>query len=980
MARHRLAASPSIPAQLLLALILTMFPFSASHAASPGGTTIPNATQIVDARGHVWKQSGGLFYNNGAAKTGPITHLLLYYKNTIYAVNTGNAWYRWTGSGWTGAAGNPEPPSASGAVTTPSGAALIDGSGVIWTVDANGLSYENGIADTGANITLLLYYNTGIYAKVTNGSWWEHINGGWTPIGGDPRLSQATPSQSGATIPPASQIVDGSGTVWTVVNGLSSENGTADGGANITLLLYYNGTIYANTTSYGWFSHGSGGWASISGDPRPPSETIFGFVNGITNNTGPYIIGGWACVLGNPSAISTDLYVGGPAGTGTFIGNYPDNAATGSAVASACNSTGTNYGFYITLAASTLQQYGGQPIYIYGHSADGQTTLLPASAALKVPFDTIRGFINGITNNSGPYVVGGWTCVLGNSNSISADLYIGGPVGTGTFIGNYPDNAATGSAVADACNSTGTNYGFYITLAASTLQEYGGQPIYIYGHSADGQTTLLPASAALSVPSSGALTRVSRNYISGWVCPSLGNPVSVYIFATNIGACSGTTSSYGGINLCYLSPSPTPNPYNPGYNVNPAVANISQPATASFCNGANDGFEFQVPPALLDGQDHQVYAFTSPAPSSQYLLPGAPITFNAKNIANGLNVWFAPATESPDYYTLFADLSDWNAARSQITAWNFSWNTLQGQGINTTFSGLNSLDAFRKLHSWDIAITATEAAVKPWDCSATGPALSETLSHITNMYNAGGTIDAVAYDEPLWAGIGAGNCGLTLSQTAVNTANNAKAIQASAATADAGFVPVIGDIEPYPSFSVSQLEQWVQALESNGFKPAFFQLDICVGCLAGWSPQQLAGANLTPDLQALASFFKAQGIPFGVIIWPGYDPLNSDAAYYSFSMSLANNVKAAIGLPDQTVFISWITRSTLSCDPSQQSCISSFYNNCNPATQNCLQLACTAADPSYCGLGSIPLNLPENNPALFPHTRLINDALTLLRN
>ena len=73
----------------------------------------------------------------------------------------------------------------------------------------------------------------------------------------------------------AEQIVDSAGIVWTVAAGLSYENGVADGGANITLLLYFNGTIYANTTSYGWWSHtAAGGWVSAAGDPRPAPLAI----------------------------------------------------------------------------------------------------------------------------------------------------------------------------------------------------------------------------------------------------------------------------------------------------------------------------------------------------------------------------------------------------------------------------------------------------------------------------------------------------------------------------------------------------------------------------------------------------------------------------------------------------------------------------------------------------------------------------------
>lgn len=76
-------------------------------------------------------------------------------------------------------------------------------------------------------------------------------------------------SADGTAIPPATALYDGRGVKWTVAQGLSYENGGANGGANITLLLYYNGLIYANTTAWGWWSYTpTTGWLSVAGDPR----------------------------------------------------------------------------------------------------------------------------------------------------------------------------------------------------------------------------------------------------------------------------------------------------------------------------------------------------------------------------------------------------------------------------------------------------------------------------------------------------------------------------------------------------------------------------------------------------------------------------------------------------------------------------------------------------------------------------------------
>ena len=67
---------------------------------------------------------------------------------------------------------------------------------------------------------------------------------------------------------PASQIVDASGNVWTVVSGVAYENGALAGySANVTLLLYFNATIYQENASGNWWSWNGSAWLAGS-DPR----------------------------------------------------------------------------------------------------------------------------------------------------------------------------------------------------------------------------------------------------------------------------------------------------------------------------------------------------------------------------------------------------------------------------------------------------------------------------------------------------------------------------------------------------------------------------------------------------------------------------------------------------------------------------------------------------------------------------------------
>jgi hypothetical protein len=85
----------------------------------------------------------------------------------------------------------------------------------------------------------------------------------WTVGGGG-----ASPSPSGTTIPPAAQIVDDGGNVWTVAGGVIDENGAPAGySANVTLLLFQGGTIYQQNSTGGWWSWNGSGWSDAT-DPR----------------------------------------------------------------------------------------------------------------------------------------------------------------------------------------------------------------------------------------------------------------------------------------------------------------------------------------------------------------------------------------------------------------------------------------------------------------------------------------------------------------------------------------------------------------------------------------------------------------------------------------------------------------------------------------------------------------------------------------
>jgi len=322
------------------------------------------------------------------------------------------------------------------------------------------------------------------------------------------------------------------------------------------------------------------------------------------------------------------------------------------------------------------------------------------------------------------------------------------------------------------------------------------------------------------------------------------------------------------------------------------------------------------------------------------------------------DVWLSSDDNTPDMLDLFRHPEMWARARERVGVFKFAPQHVNpgNMSARNSYVALRQVDAFAKLRRWGIRLATEEGAIKGWDCTGTTRAALLTANHIADVNAAGGLLQVVAMDEPLSGGKAA--CGISIDEIAKRTAAYVAAVRASKEAKTAGEAPEFGDIEPYPSIPVPVLIEWVRALEAHGFKPAFLHLDINVHYL-DLHPEIPVAA----DLRILARFFHDAGIPLGVIFWSGYDPLNSDHAYYDHVMDLARRVKAAIGQPDQAVFQSWVTRSPIACSRSE------------PA---CAKQPCSPADAPYCGEKSIPLNLPDNDPAAFTQTRLVRDVLALL--
>lgn len=319
----------------------------------------------------------------------------------------------------------------------------------------------------------------------------------------------------------------------------------------------------------------------------------------------------------------------------------------------------------------------------------------------------------------------------------------------------------------------------------------------------------------------------------------------------------------------------------------------------------------------------------------------------------GTSIWFGPNNDTLDLLDLFQQPQSWAEARQKIAVMKLGPQQVSDGGgpHMNALSDMRRVQAFSLLRAWGIKLSIEAPAIKKWDCSGKNT-LDYTLRLIRNVEQSGGRVDYITMDGPLIDGTR--DCGDTMETTAAKTSSYIKQLTAAVPSI------VVGESEPYPAMPLATIKEWYKALAVDGAKPAYFHMDANVHLL-DVRPQ----INVTSDLRAYRDFFQSQHMQFGMIFWSGYDPEPSDRAYYQRVMGWVRRVHAAIGAPDDSVFQSWVRRSPSRCSDSDASC-------------NSRRTPCAGEVRLGCGEKSVPVNLPDNDPTVFSHTRLIEDAAKIL--
>ena len=353
------------------------------------------------------------------------------------------------------------------------------------------------------------------------------------------------------------------------------------------------------------------------------------------------------------------------------------------------------------------------------------------------------------------------------------------------------------------------------------------------------------------------------------------------------------------------------------------------------------------------------------------------IVFHPLSICNSEDsseVWFGPAIGSPDMLQLFTDSTQWDSARSQVDVLQFlthhvnSWPCFGGLCDSNILENFAEVDAFLKLQDWGIDVAIEGAGILPQtpygipvDCeiekqTAVQNAFNWTADAINNIYANGGSVRYIAIDEPIrrwyspiYPPTEGPECKTgDLEEIATMVADFITMMNNAAPFID------IGQIILYPELDVDGIKEYMIDLESMGINLAFVHLDVHglrIIDYAGTFYGRITLEQAKEDMLELKNFFQDRNIPFAPILidlsftYQLYEYGDyTDEVYYAGAIDWINEVNDAIGLPNHLVFESW-------------------------------------ARPQYSDTDivrvNIPINLPENDPAVFSHTRLINEALTI---
>lgn len=272
---------------------------------------------------------------------------------------------------------------------------------------------------------------------------------------------------------------------------------------------------------------------------------------------------------------------------------------------------------------------------------------------------------------------------------------------------------------------------------------------------------------------------------------------------------------------------------------------------------------------------------------------------NCNTVAD--RVIYGPTMQSPDYLSLFnGDVSSsWPFTIGVLSYFQFYGQQLIGPCPSCNgndWAALQSVGAMHTLQQFGVDIGVEIGSIKDYDCNGdNGNTLNAAITAWTNVHNVGAAqVRYIVMDEPLWSAMNP--CRVNnMTQIALTVAQWIQRVKGNT-TADL----LIGDVEPYPAFSASQLCAWIQQLHAVTPLP-FFHLDVDFHAIHKHQ-------NPVADIAQIKACADALGISFGGII--NSLPAQTDTEYVSQSLQNLATYQKSVGRLANVMFESWNTNGT----------------------------------------------------------------------
>lgn len=187
----------------------------------------------------------------------------------------------------------------------------------------------------------------------------------------------------------------------------------------------------------------------IEAEIRKKATVVMGQIESVGLSEGKFRISGWACLPGHDANLGVHLYLGGPAGTGTLVGNATAAAKSGPAILKACGTEKSGlvgHGFEILLPEEKWSALNNTKIFVHAiHPRGGKHDLIARSANFDIRKSLrelpLLGNLDGVIRENGKTFARGWACVPGLNQSVKVQLYVGGAA-----MESSPKLAAVGAA------------------------------------------------------------------------------------------------------------------------------------------------------------------------------------------------------------------------------------------------------------------------------------------------------------------------------------------------------------------------------------------------------------------------------------------------------------------------------------------------------------------------------------------------------